>query len=164
MTRNGIKRFTWVDWTLLSLALLLLCGILGGMLWLRPRKSEKSQILYTVFLPGVRAQWLGDGEPALRIGLPVTSENGTAPLGTVIGITSAPGTVTHYLNGSVWEEERPGSLDLLVEVQGEGNVIPGEGIRICDIRIAAGGEHVLRVGSYYFPKAIILKVEVKNGE
>ncbi len=164
MTENRIKHFTWVDWTLFSLALLLLGGVLGGVIWLHPRKNAKSQILYTVFLPGVRAEWLGDGERMLRNGLPVMSENGTAPLGEVVGFTSATCTVTHYLDGRVWEEERPGYLDLWVEVQGEGEAIPGDGIRICDIRIAAGGEHVLRVGSYYFSKAKILRVEVKNGE
>ncbi|MBQ8433063.1 MAG: hypothetical protein IJX28_09295 [Clostridia bacterium] len=156
---HGKPKFTWVDWLLLALFLLLIVGLLVAILQWRFKEEESAVFHYTVLIPGVKKEWINTRSDLLLPGTPICSENGTALLGQILSAHQSSHTVTHFLKGEVWEEEDPALVDLSLLVEGRGRLSAGEGVRICDIRIAAGGSYSLRIGPLYAPNAKIVSVE-----
>ena len=160
------KRLTKIDYFLiLTVFLLTIAGI-----WLRYRGKnadpEDLRIEYTVLLENVpihtdteRQVW-----EIIAVGDEVYNENGTTLLGTVISCTPTAHRTPVLRDGEILLLETPSKTDVLIDVRGSGRFREGDGIRINDIRIAAGMTGNFRIGNYYAKGVGILSVEEMKSE
>lgn len=156
----------WVDW-LIVLLVLAVCVFGGYYLYRRYRAVAPTvKIQYTVCVLGVDSRLAdanGGWEGLIPMGASVTSANGTAILGEILDVSVRPHSVASILKDDVVFVEHPSKCDLFVTVQGEGVVKEGDGIRIHDIRIAAGDTGDYRLGDYCAVGATVVSV-IKEGE
>ncbi len=146
------QHLSLVDWLILALVLLLLVGGIRAIRRMRGDGGETVRIRYTVRLSAIEGD---EGFDAVQIGDAVTSENGTAPLGVVSAIAVRPHLTPSVKSGRVVFVERPGCVDIDLTVTGEGTLRAGDGLRLSDIRIAAGTEGGFRFGAYYAKGTVI---------
>ncbi len=146
------QRLSFVDWLILGAVLLALLGGIWALRRMRGDTGETIRIRYTVRLSAVAGDESFD---AVQIGDAVTSENGTAPLGTVTEITVRPHLTPSVKSGQVVFVERPGRVDIDLTVTGDGTQREGDGMRLSDIRIAAGIAGGFRFGAYYADGRVI---------
>ena len=150
---------TWIDVLLILLALS--AAVLGAFyLFSRRRGEAEREFICTLRIPAVEKSLLEAHRGNLiPVGSTVRTENGTAALGRVREVREVPHGRAVLREGElVWEnDEVLHDLELTVIMRG---LLKGsEGIRIKDIRIAAGGQGSFRIGSYLARCAEILSVE-----
>ena len=160
-------RLARVDWILLLLAVFLVFS--AGAYLARQRRTVQAtrKIHYTICISGVNTKFgeaNGTWETLLPNGARVTSGNGTATLGRVKGIAVHPSVVASVEEGEFVWIEASDAVDLFVEIVGDGVVKYGDGIRMQDVRIAAGSTGDFRIGGYYAQKATVIFVESEKME
>lgn len=154
------KRMTLLDWALLGGVLSAL--LIGVLLFLYGGGGESgAQVRYTVYVPEIRTSFLeeaGGVEMLIPVGAAVRSENGTALLGSVQEVLVNGHVRPVVREGTVVFEEDTTRQDLYITVLGEAREREGDGLRISDIRIAAGESGTFRFGSFYASGGSILSV------
>ena len=155
-----------IDWLLLSV---LVGGILLGVYLVGERRSASEptvEILYTVCLRAVDTEQAGDGDihSLITNGASVTNETGTIALGSVTNVTVRPHKTAVVRDGEVVMAELPDRVDLFVSVRAWATEKIGDGLRVNDIRIAAGRTGDFRLGSFYAGGAEIVAVERRGVE
>ena len=95
-------------------------------------------------------------------GMLVASENGTAVLGEILEVEARPHREAILQKSKLVMADVPKRKDLYILIEGIGEDSANEGVRIHDIRIAAGGFYNLRLGAYFAANAEI--VWVQKGE
>ena len=169
MVKQGDKRerrlrFSAADWLLLVLAVAILTG--GGLFLYQKRRAAVPhvEILYTVQVSGVdlRVFESGDLMELIPLGSTVYSENGTAELGRVESREVIPFSEPHATDKGIRWIEVPDRATLVVTVVGTAAERDGDGLRIRDIRIAAGMRGSFRLGGFLGENARILSVERRS--
>ena len=156
--REASLRLNAWDWTLLVIALLSLLLAVGYLLVRRERERSETRILVVMRVSGIEREELADGE--FPIGASVRSENGSSVLGLVESVETKAHVRPVLRDGSIAFEEDAMRADLEITVSMSGHVLEGEGIRVQDLRIAAGGTGSFRVGARFLSGVEILSVEV----
>ena len=153
-------RLLWVDWLILAVAAMLAVLALLGWKQSRQNAAQTLPITYTLCLSGVDIAYLDGGIDALiPIGCRVMNANGTAEMGAVVAVWSRPTTEPVALEGAVAFVARTDRVDLLVRVRATASETHGDGFRVQDIRISAGKSGDFRIGGYYAPMSLIVRVE-----
>ena len=150
-----------LDWLLLFLAL---GGLLvaGWYVWHRRSAAEnRMDILCVIRIPAMERSFLqGYGEDLIPGGSILRSENGTETLGYVQSVIIRDHMTTVLRNGEVVWENDPSLADVEVMVRMRATAEAGKGLRVGDLRIAAGGTGNFRFGNYFMAGTEILTVEV----
>ena len=161
------RRLIWLDWLLL----LLLIGSVGGGVWywhVRSAAAEPTvKIEYVLRISGVDDTYSaqnGGWDVLIPRGAQVTTSNGTAVLGRVSDLVAHPHVEADVRGRRIVFIEHEGRSDLSVTVRGEGIAREGDGIRIRDLRIAAGSVGDFRVGSFYASNVTIVSVKRRDPE
>ncbi len=153
-------RVTLADVLLILLALLAV--LLGGIyLYTRQKGEAEVELLCLLRVPSVERSLLeAHDEMLIPEGSVVRTENGTAELGVVREVRVLPHERAVLRDGEVkWlADEAVRDLEIVVRMRG----IPrgSDGIRVKDLRIAAGGQGTFRIGNYLARSAELLSVEV----
>ena len=139
---------------------LLLCLLFGSALlyWRYNQPQSEAEIIYTLLAPAVDAACMRDGAFVL-VGDAVFSENGTAYLGEVRQVDVTPYLQASVVDGQVVFLEHEELFDLTLQIRVRGSICEGMGVRVSDIRIAAGECGAYRVGDLYLPHAQVSFVE-----
>lgn len=159
--KNTVARPLWIDWLiLLSIAALVFLAV--NFIFEKRAEAVPNIALEYVICQTEQKQALADEndgwEALMPVGATVSNENGTAYLGDVSGISIRPSVVPTVQAQSVTFIERRGFVDLYITVRGMATHRAGDGMRIGDIRIAAGTVGDFRIGSYYAARARIVSV------
>ena len=96
----------------------------------------------------------------IPIGTSVSNANGSADLGTVVAVESHPHRILTIKDKQVIMTERNGYFDLYITVHGKASRREGEGLRMGDIRIAAGSVGDYFVGSFWAGNAKTASVRI----
>ena len=157
----------WLDWVLI----LIVIGAVGGGVWYWRRQSRAAEALveiaYVLKISGVDDNYAtqnGGWEALIPHGAQVTTANATATLGTVVAVDSQPHLEPCVRKGEIVFAERSGVSDLYVTVYGSGLNRVGDGIRICDVRIAAGSVGEFRIGAFYAANVGVISVKRREAE
>ncbi len=159
-TRDTGTRMNAFDWTLLVIALLSLLLAVGYLLLSRSREKSETTLTVVMRVTGVKREELSR-LPSL-IGSSVRSENGSSVLGRVSSVLQTDHVRAVVRDGEAVLEADGELADLEITVKMSGHQREGKGIRVKDIRIAAGGKGNFRFGSYFASGVEILSVEVKS--
>ncbi len=139
-----------------------------AFIFLLPAKGEKEdtcRVRYVLRVHGVDSALLAESsEELIRAGATVRTENGTAVLGHVEAVTVSSQKQATVRDGVLIFTEVPDKLVIEVAVSGEGVAREGQGLRISDVRMAAGSVGTFRLGSYYATHASVIFVERIDGE
>lgn len=159
--KRETRRLHAADWILIALVLGAL--VLVGIYAVRRRNGvgETVELRCLMRVSAVEDSLLELHEGGLiRKGASVMNGNGTAVLGTVESVEIRAHEAPVLRDGvPVWEAVA-GRSDLEITVRMTGVRREGDGVRVKDIRMAAGGYGDLRFGGYYAEKVEILSVEV----
>ena len=149
------KSLNWLDWSLLSLAVLsVVCGFFL-VRWLSGDASgEAVEVVYIVTVSEVDVE-LYENAPLFFVGEYVTSQNGTAILGEIVETQIVPHRRFVVQNNKTELVEEEGVVDHLVTVRSTGRRREGDGVRIGDIRIAVGMHLTLRIGDFYAQNSMV---------
>jgi hypothetical protein len=157
------KALNWFDFFLIILFLLCtLTAFLTGA-WLGDRsEGEEGRVVYTVLLSEIEASinvssYLSDGEI-------VKNENGTLTMGEIIAVEDKAHQVPDARGGKVVFVPSSEYVDYYVTVSSNAVRRKGDGIRIGDVRIAAGDGMHLRFGAFMHYGARIIHVRWEESE
>lgn len=155
-----------IDWLLLAV---LAAGILLGVYLIRQRGQAAEptvEILYTVRLSSVDAAQTENGDFSTLIpsGASVTNETGTVSLGKVTEVRVRPHRTAAVRDGKVVMADVPDRVDLFISVRAWATAKTGDGLRVGDIRIAAGRAGDFRIGSFYAGGAEVVAVQRRGVE
>ena len=161
------KRWTWMDWMLIGLLVVLLIG--GGLLvrFLTTRNEGREGVVtYTVLLSDVEeARFLDDdGELPFAVGSVVKSQNGTAKLGEITEISRRVHRTATVKGGKLVWIDSEGRYDYGITVRSDASHAVGDGIRVGDIRIAAGMRMTLRLGRFLGASAQVISVDWEDAQ
>ena len=155
-----------MDFLIPSLVLTL---ILGGIWYWRSRteaSAENVTVEYTlsVELPTFEAESL-TLDRLVVTGAAVSNQNGTAPMGwvTEVSLKEIP-VVSITQEGEVVFVPHPVARRIEVRVRAKGTEKAGDGIRVSDIRIAAGTHGDFRIGELMAKNAAVIEVQVQKEE
>ena len=151
-------RLTAVDWLLILLTLLL---VFFGARYLYRRyrtASPDTVVTYRVCVRGVDTS-VFHVDTLIPTGASVTSANGTAQLGKVLSTEVLTSKAPQVQKGELVLVEHPYLRDLLITVRASAIDRLGDGLRVNDIRVAAGEVWELRLGSYYATAAEVVEVK-----
>ena len=161
---EGAWRPVWIDWILLlAFAAILFMGVR----YLLERKQSALpdiSVEYVICLSEQKQSYAeenGGWEAMLPSGITVSNANGTANMGRVASVTVRPHLTATVKNKEVGVIERQGYVDLYITVHGMAVRLAGEGLRISDIRIAAGEKGDFLIGAFFAGNAVV--VSVKEG-
>lgn len=141
-------------WILLGVGVLVL--LLVAALSVSGGRGETCEVLYVLRVRGVDVALLGENpEDLIPVGATVCNENGTAPLGIVETVAVREERRATVRDGSVCFVSAEDEVILEVSVRAVGSIRRGDGIRISDVRISAGGIGTFRLGSYYAARAAV---------
>lgn len=163
---TGALGLSVLDWILL--ALLCVAVFVGVAFFVSGRIGEKAEertFLYTVRLEGIEVGDAVGGTDLVSlipVGCSVYSENGTAPLGIVTQVTVTPHMRAALDRDKVVFVAHPDRVDVDVIVRASGVARDGDGLRVSDIRIAAGASGGFRIGGYYAAQATVVFVDVEE--
>lgn len=160
------RRPVWVDWLILALILLVILTAAHYVMQRRRAVVPTVSVSYTVLLSGVDVSFVSDGDwtELIPIGSAVTSQNGTAHLGNVTSVSQRTHLQATVRDGGVVFAEMPALADLTVTVRAEATEKEGDGLRVSDIRIAAGETGDFRLGSFLASGAKVISVERRAAE
>lgn len=156
------KKWTWFDWLLIGLAIFFL---VGGYCFFRVRvvgnNGMQGTVTYTVLLADIEDErfFNADGQMPFAIGDTVKSQNGTAELGAITEISRRVHRMATVKNGRLVWIDSNGRYDYYVTVKSRASHAVGDGIRIEDIRVAAGLRMTLRLGGFLGTGAQVVSVE-----
>ncbi len=164
MTEKKRRIFSVVDWCLLGA--ILVCGI---GIWYAVKqyriKNPSVELRYTIRISDVDPGLFTSSETAaFPVGCEVRSQNGTATLGIVTDVRQRPHRRAVISDGKILITEWIGHTDMDVTIQGTGSFSPGDGLRLSDVRIAAGCGGAFRIGDWYIPYAVIIDVQEEGAE
>ncbi len=142
------------------MAILSLLLAAGYLLLRRDRERSETPITVVMRVTGVKREELADLSSI--IGASVRSENGSSVLGTVSSVSQTSHVRAVLRDGTPILEEDEERVDLEITVGMSGQRSAGQGIRVKDLRIAAGGKGNFRFGSYFAAGVEILSVEVRS--
>lgn len=155
-----LHRFNWFDWLLLGLILIgIVAGIFIFRFFSKGDAQETGTITYTVIVSSVESDLFSEGEDVILVGDQVRSQNGTAVLGEVESFRRVPHQIAAVENGKVVFAQDPHLEDYYVTVRSQATRKTGDGIRVGDIRLAAGMKVTLRIGDFYISSAEMISVE-----
>ena len=158
------KRFRWADAVVLLLAICLFFGALGYYLYSKREPSERVELLCSLLISGVEAsEWKSYGDQWMQVGSPLYSSNGTVILGYVEEIRSREHLRLTIRDGEPVWEAHPFLEDLEITVRMSATYRQGDGLRVGDLRIAAGGRGDFRVGKLLAGAQILEVWEVQLG-
>ena len=162
--REWRHRMSWIDW--LILPTLLLLAFAGWKYWQSRRTASVPDldITYTVLVSGVDdriALVNGGWENLIPVGARITSANGTAELGRVTAIAIKPHIIATVSDGQIDFIPGLGFSDLEITVRTKATRRSGDGLRVQDIRVAAGGSGDFRVGGFLASRACIVHVALE---
>ena len=144
-------------WIFLIAGALVLLAV--GILSVGTEKRETREVVYILRVRGVDPITFSGGTGALiPEGSEVRSEKGTALLGRVESVQASEVRRTAVIDGAVGFVSAPDEIMLEIRIRGTGTVREGDGIRISDVRIAAGSVGSYRLGGYYAPRATVIFV------
>ena len=162
--KSGRLRLNPLDWLLLGLILL---GLLLGAwyLWRQSRGAgERVELTVLLRLPAVERSLLESADGLFAAGSAVRNGNGTAVLGTVREVRVRERLLPAVREGGlVWAPD-PQLADLEVTVRMTAQRQAGNGLRVQDLRIAAGGTGSFCLGNYFAAAAEIVWVEEQPDE
>lgn len=151
------KILNWFDFFLIILFLLFAVTAFLTNAWLEDRsEGEAGRVVYTVLLNELEASvdvpsHLSDGEA-------VKNENGTLSLGEIVAVEAKAHQVPDAQGGRVVFVPSSEYVDYYVTVSSNAVRRKGDGIRIGDVRIAAGDGMHLRFGAFMHYGARIIHV------
>ncbi len=155
---NTKRRFRGAD--LFVPVLLVGLAAFAGFLAFGREAAPTVRVRYTLcvsdctLLPGERSAW-----ESVDAGDAVRSENGTAMLGRVVSLRVRPHKAAVVRDGSFAVVTVPARFDVYVTVEGDGTRPAGRGLRISDIRIAAGSIGNFQIGGRYAEGATVVFAE-----
>ena len=164
-SRRERNALTWVDFLLLAV---LLASLFFAWRYLRLRRAEAAPdvgVRYLLCVSGIDTRVIdetGGAEGLIPIGDDVKSANGTAFLGRVSAVWTETHVETTVQNGAVVFQEVPHRANLYVEVCGDAVARGGDGLRISDIRIAAGEVGDYRIGVFFASGAKVISVRKES--
>ncbi|MBE6552861.1 MAG: DUF4330 family protein [Ruminococcaceae bacterium] len=161
------QRLVWVDWILLLF--LAAVGILGAVFWHMRRQSDSPNqpMEYLLCVEKVDSAFYGlpqDASFPIKPGATVRNENATALMGRVVEVAFVPHRVPSIKNGDVVLTDLTGYYDLYITVEAEATAKAGDGMRVSDIRIAAGGRGDFRVGGFYAQNVTVVWVDRRDAQ
>jgi hypothetical protein len=158
-TKTG-ARMNAFDWMLLVIALMSLLLAVGYLFFRRSHERSETPLTVVMRISGVKREDFTD--LSSLIGSSVRSENGSSVLGTVSDASQTAHIRAVMRDGEAVLETDGERMDLEITVNMSGHRNAGQGIRVKDLRIAAGGRGNFRFGSYFAAGVEILSVEVKS--
>ena len=159
------KRLRWSAVDVLLVLLALLAAVSAGVyLRYRARAAEgETEILCVMRISGEsRTLVEAHGGNLIAVGDLVRNGNGTAVMGRVEAVRETEHLCAVLEDGTPTWRADEALVDLELTVLMRGQHREGDGIRVKDLRIAAGGRGGFRIGNYY-SVAEILSVEVLSG-
>lgn len=154
------RRLSKVDWLLILLAAILVLAALSLWLWSARREDAILSLEYTVLLEDLPLR--GEGERQawdfIMTGGAVYNQNGTALLGRVEEYRVTDHKEMRLVDGEARAEVVPDRRDVWIRIRAEGVSKIGDGIRISDVRIAAGMRGDFRLGNYDAKRVRVLWV------
>ncbi len=156
------RSLQWWDWLTVGLALLFFIGALGFYLYSKRTPSGEEEITCVLLVSEVeRSVWETQGESLIRVGDLLRCQNGTVIMGTVEEVRVKPHRYATVWNEKTSWEEHPYLLDVEVTVGMRVRPKDGDGLRVGDLRVAAGSVGEYRFGGYLARAEL---VEVKRGK
>ena len=151
---------------LLLLVLFLLAVAVGvWFLSVRSERGEPREIRYLLSAEISEVTVKSESLPGLLpIGTCVTNGKGTSVLGEVVEIRINPLQMATVREGEVVFLSHPQKYELRITVRAAASFLQGDGYRIADLRIAAGGRGAFRAGTLLLPDARILSVREEGAE
>lgn len=157
---DATRTFSALDALWILLAAIALILLLVSLIPLRAEGAEEREVRYVLRVRDVDPAMLGDSpEWIIPVGAPVKNENGTAALGEVESVTLSTQRRATVKDGVVVLAEEADRMILEITVRGTARVKRGDGVRISDVRIAAGSVGGFRLGGYYAARAWVILVE-----
>ncbi len=154
-------RFNWFDRLLFLLIAGALVGAFFTVRYLQRRSAgEEGRLTYTVLLSDIdpaRSDAAGRAAP-IAAGDTVRSQNGTVTLGRVTAVQRIPHRAASAQNGTLVFSEVSDRVDYRITVSADASRKAGDGIRVGDIRISAGGAMTLCIGDFFAPNIQVLSV------
>ena len=139
-------RFRWADGIALLLAIALFLGALGFHWYSNRAPVEQTELVCLLLISGMEQRdWETYGDQWMQSGSPLRSSNGTVVLGTLETVTEREHLQALVRDGVPAWEAHPFFVDLEIEVRMSASYEIGDGLRVGDLRIAAGGR-----GDFYF--------------
>ena len=144
---NGKCGWSLGDFLLLFLALVLFFGALGYHLYAKKEQTEAMEVICVFRISQMeRDDWEQYGKDWIFRGAPLRSENGTVVLGYVEEIAEKPCLRAMVRDGEAIWEAHPFLKDLEITVRMQASLKEGDGVRVGDLRMAAGGRGCFRFG------------------
>ena len=136
------------DWAAIILAMLLFFGAAGYYFYTKYLPDAQERITCTLLIRGEeRAAWEREGEK-IYVGDTLRCQNGTVEMGRIETITKKPHLYAAIgEEGASWEEH-PYLIDVEVLVSMYVREKAGDGLRVGDLRVAAGSTGEFRFGRY----------------
>lgn len=155
------RRLNWVDWILLGLAFFALLTA-GRYFWRRRTAANREAEVYCLMrVPSVDGSLLqSNGGELIPEGSVVRSENGSTALGSVCTVAVKAHMTATLQDGEVVWQTDPAFADLEILVKMHAVVQPENGLRVQDLRIAAGGRGNFCFGNFFAAGAEMISVEV----
>ena len=154
-----------MDWLLLGVILLGL--LLAGWYFWQHRKSAQEEValLVVMRIPAVERDLAEQASPGLiPAGSVLRTENGTFALGVVQSVSLRERLSPYVQEKALAWEPDPYLCDMEVTVRMNAVQQGNEGLRVHDLRVAAGGLGNFRFGSYFAAGTEIVSVEVISNE
>ena len=156
--RKGL-RFSTVDAVIVALMLAVLVGAVAIFNRNRQDRANVIEIEYRLLLSDMQIyEGLVNPWENWRAGDAVYNQNGTAVLGAVECVELLAHREPTVQNGRIVLEAVPDRADVIVSVKALAKERTGDGLRVRDIRIAAGGVGDFQIHSCRLAGAQILSV------
>ena len=140
--------------------------VIAGGFWIHRMvftKADLQPIVYTLRIDALPTEYGQDiWKGHLIAGADVWSENGTASMGSVIAVEERPHWKDVVQDGTIQPVSVPHCADLLVTVRAYASALEGDGFRVSEIRLLAGGTGSFRIGGYLVKRATVLSVKQEN--
>ena len=149
------------DWITILLAMLLFFGAAGYYFYTKYLPERQEQIACTLLIKGVeRETWEGEGG-RIFVGDTLRCQNGTVEMGRIEAVSAKSHLYAVIGEEEVSWEEHPYLLDVEVLVTMYAREKAGDGLRVGDLRIAAGSTGEYRFGRY-LARAEVVEVRVEK--
>ena len=153
------RRFSTVDAVIVALMIAVLVGAVTVFDRNRENRGNDIEIEYRLLWSDVQIyEGLASPWESWRAGDAVYNQNGTAVLGAVESVEILAHREPIVRDGRIVLEAVPDRADIVVSVKALAIFRTGDGLRVRDIRIAAGGVGDFQIHSYRLAGAEILSV------